>query len=242
MKNKFFLRGLCLLLLIAGLQPLSAKNELPVDVLKQLNQYNVVWNTPSITGSMESMPLGNVDLTANVWIEKEGDLLLYIGKSDTWSEAMRLLKIGRVRIKLSPNPFTETTSFSQELNLHKGEINVTTGSKGNETRIKLWIDANQPVIRIETVSDKSIFISCTTELMRPQSFTLKDGDDALASSFRGLIDSPVRPSESADILVSKTDRIQWYHRNQSSFFNTILTYQNVPELIGKYPDPYIVDP
>lgn len=154
------------------------------------------------------MPLGNGDITANVWIEKGGDLLLYIGKSDSWSEAMRLLKIGRVRIKLTPNPFTGSSFFSQELNLHKGEISVTAGTKGNEIHIKLWIDANSPVIRVETVSDKNISISCTTELMRPQPFTLEKGNDPLASSFRGLLDSPVRPSESADVLMRKADRIQ----------------------------------
>lgn len=241
MKNKLFRLGICLCFLsfISGPKEASAKNELPADVLKQLNQYNVVWNTLSTTGSMESMPLGNGDITANVWIEKGGDLLLYIGKSDTWSEATRLLKVGRIRVKLNPNPFTENAFFSQELNLHRGEINVTAGPKGNTTRIKLWIDANQPVIRIETASDKNISVSCTTELMRPHPHTMTGGDDPLASSFRGLMDSPVRPSESADVLERKPDRIQWYHRNQSSFFETILTHQNVPELIGKYPDPYM---
>ena len=218
MKNKLFRLGICLCFLsfINGPKEASAKNELPADVLKQLNQYNVVWNTLSTTGSMESMPLGNGDITANVWIEKGGDLLLYIGKSDTWSEATRLLKVGRIRVKLTPNPFTEDAFFSQELNLHRGEINVTAGSKGNATRIKLWIDASQPVIRIETASDKNISVSCTTELMRPQPYTMTSGDDPLASSFRGLMDSPVHPSESADILERKPDRIQWYHRNLSS--------------------------
>jgi len=85
MKNKLFRLGICLCFLsfIGGLKEASTKDELPTDVLKQLNQYNIVCNTPSTTGSMESMPLGNGDITANVWIEKGGDLLLYIGKSDT---------------------------------------------------------------------------------------------------------------------------------------------------------------
>jgi hypothetical protein len=33
------------------------------------------------------MPLGNGDITANVWVENNGgDLMMYIGKSDCWSE------------------------------------------------------------------------------------------------------------------------------------------------------------
>lgn len=217
----------------------TEKQQLPRDVFEQLSKYNVTWTGLSTTGSMESMPLGNGDITANVWIEKGGDIMLYIGKSDTWSEATRLLKVGRVRINLSPNPFTDDTHFVQTLNLYKGEINISTGETGNKTGIKIWIDANKPVIRVEAESDKNISVTCTTELMRSRPFTLLSGDDPVASSFRGVIDSPVRPSEDADILMKKQDRIQWYHRNESSFFEIILAKQNVPELIGKYPDPYI---
>ncbi|GHT74521.1 hypothetical protein AGMMS50262_07660 [Bacteroidia bacterium] len=225
--------------IVCGVCSVYAKNQLPEDVLKQLNSYNVAWNTLSVSGSMESMPLGNGDITANVWIEKEGDLLLYIGKSDTWSEATRLLKVGRIRIHLSPNPFTDNAGFSQTLNLYGGEINVSAGGKGNETRLKIWIDANQPVIHIETESKKDISVSCTTELLRPHDYTLPSPNDPLASSFRGLLGSPVKPAEKADVLVTKPDRIQWYHRNESSFYPAILTKQNVPELVGKYSDPYI---
>ncbi len=217
----------------------TTKQQLPQDVLRQLNKYNVVWETLSITGSMESMPLGNGDITANVWVEKGGDLMLYIGKSDTWSEATRLLKVGRVRISLSPNPFMEDTNFVQTLDLHKGQINILTGAKGNETKVKIWVDANQSVIRVETESDKNISITCITELMRPKPFTLLADTASVASSFRGILGSPVKPFEDADVLMKKTDRIQWYHRNKSSFFETFLTKQNVPQLIGKYPDPYI---
>jgi hypothetical protein len=54
-----------------------------------------------------------------------------------------------------------------------------------------------------------------------------------------LLGSPVKPSESADVLVKKSDRIEWYHRNETSFFDTILAKQNVSSLIGKYADPYL---
>ncbi len=231
--------GILCLLLLGGSFATSAKNRLPADVLDRLNRYNVVWNTLSTTGSLESMPLGNGDITANVWIEKGGDLMLYIGKSDTWSEAMRLLKVGRIRIGITPNPFTEDTHFKQVLDLHKGEIDVMAGGKDGKVSLKIWIDANRQVIRVEGSSDKEVKIACTTELMRPEPYTLFSSDDPQASSFRGLLDSPVRPSESADRLLPKTDRIQWYHRNETSFFETLLAKQNVAELIGKYPDPYL---
>ena len=239
MKNNSSLMKLFYLLFIwFATQGLFAK-QLPDDILKQLNRYNVSWNTASSSGSMESMPIGNGDITANVWVEKNGDLMMYIGKSDTWSEATRLLKIGRVRISISPNPFIDDANFTQTLNLYDGTINVTAGKQGNTTRLKVWIDANQQVIRVEVLSDKGVLIQCTTELLRPTPFTLSSSNDPIASSFRGLLGSPVKPSESADILLSRPDQVQWYHRNETSFYETILTGQNVPELIKKYPDPYL---
>ena len=217
----------------------SAKNQLPADVLKQLNHYNVSWSTASATGSMESMPIGNGDITSNVWVEQDGDLMLYIGKSDTWSEATRLLKVGRVRIHLSPNPFMEGAPFNQLLDLHKGEITITAGEKSQAVRLKVWIDANQPVIRVEVESAQPVEMTCTTELMRPVPFTLENNDHPLTNSFRGVTDGPVRPHESADQLASCKDGVCWYHRNASSFYPLIMKHQNVPQLAEKYPDPYL---
>ena len=41
----------------------------------------------------------------NVWAEADGDLLLLLSKTDAWSDNGRLLKLGRVRISMDPNPF-----------------------------------------------------------------------------------------------------------------------------------------
>lgn len=216
----------------------SAK-KLPSDILTQLNAYNVSWDTASTTGSKASMPLGNGDITANVWVENDGDLMMYIGKSDTWSEGTRLLKVGRVRVHLTPNPFVSGTAFNQTLNLYGGEINISGGAKGSKINLKVWIDANQPVIHVEALGNQNFNMKCSTELLRPVAYTLPSGHDALSSSFRGVIDGPIKPTESADVLMSKPDRIEWYHRNTTSFFKTILDKQNVPDLAGTYPDPFM---
>jgi hypothetical protein len=213
--------------------------QLPSGILARLNAYNVSWNELSTTGSKASMPLGNGDITANVWVERNGDLVMYIGKSDAWSEGTRLLKIGRVRIHLTPNPFIAGMQFSQTLNLYGGEINISAGQAGAETRLKVWIDANHPVIRVEASGDRDFSMQCSTELLRPVAYTLPSAQDSLAPSFRGLLDGAVKPSESADVLMPKPDRIEWYHRNTSSFFKTMLEKQNVADLAGAYPDPYL---
>ena len=85
----------------------------------EIDGYNVEWNTPS-ENSAGSMPLGNGELGANLWVEKNGDLLFYLSRTDAISEANRLMKMGRIRVSLSPNPFQEGKPFSQQLVLKDG--------------------------------------------------------------------------------------------------------------------------
>src|SRR5258708_32632242 len=110
-----------LLALLSGLFVVNAHSRaagLPADVLSQLNAYNEVWTSPSTNGSPGSMPIGNGDITANVWVENGGDLMMYIGKSDSWSEGTRLLKIGRTLIHFTPSPFALGAPFNQTLDFY----------------------------------------------------------------------------------------------------------------------------
>ena len=43
---------------------------------------SVVWDSPS-ADARGSMPLGNGDIALNAWVEPGGDLLFYIGKTDS---------------------------------------------------------------------------------------------------------------------------------------------------------------
>ena len=72
---------------------------------------DVTWKTLG-TDENDSMPIGNGDLAANVWTEQNGDLVLLVAKSDAWSEMGKLLKLGRVRIHIAPNPFAGAVQFT----------------------------------------------------------------------------------------------------------------------------------
>ena len=72
---------------------------------------NLVWNSPG-NNSSESMPCGGGDIGLNVWVEK-GDLLFYISRSGTFDENNTMLKLGRIRIRFSPNPFLHADDFRQ---------------------------------------------------------------------------------------------------------------------------------
>jgi len=91
-----------------------------------LETCNVVWETPSENHN-GSMPIGNGDIGMNVWAERNGDLWLLLSKSDAWSENGRLLKLGRLRVRLSPNPFVAGARFRQVLHLRQGAITIEAG-------------------------------------------------------------------------------------------------------------------
>jgi hypothetical protein len=210
---------------------------LPADVLSQLNAYNVTWNSPSTNGSPGSMPIGNGDITANVWVENNGgDLMMYIGKSDSWSEGTRLLKIGRTRIHFNPNPFAVGAPFSQTLNFYLGEIDITAGQPGSQVNLRVWIDANQPVIRVEASGQQNFTMSCSNEIWRSSVLALNSTN---TSSFYGVSGATPAPSESADLAVTNLgDRLVWYHQNANSYFSTLFAAENLNGSEGGYADPW----
>ena len=69
-----------------------------------IDPYSLTWTRAS-RDSTGSMPVGNGDIGLNVWVEEGGDLLFLVGKTDAWSETGRLLKLGRIRVSCTPNPF-----------------------------------------------------------------------------------------------------------------------------------------
>src|SRR6476660_377381 len=82
------------------------------EIKNELDKCNITWTTQS-KNSSESMHCGGGDIGLNVWVENN-ELLFYIARSGTFDETNALLKLGRVRVKLSPNPF-EGNSFQQQL-------------------------------------------------------------------------------------------------------------------------------
>ena len=67
-----------LLALLAGVSPARAQD---TPVLEQLAAHNVIWDSPS-QDMHGSMPIGNGDLAANLWVEPSGNLVFYLSKSD----------------------------------------------------------------------------------------------------------------------------------------------------------------
>ncbi|MCC6821544.1 MAG: hypothetical protein IT579_12495, partial [Verrucomicrobia subdivision 3 bacterium] len=95
-----------------------------IDPLRDLDRNNVIWNSPS-KDSFGSMPLGNGDVGANVWVEENGDLVFYVSKVDAFDSNHLLPKLGRVWIRFAPA--LETKHFTQSLVLRDGAIAIRAG-------------------------------------------------------------------------------------------------------------------
>src|SRR5690625_3680606 len=106
-----------------------------------LKNYDITWDSQS-KNSGASMPCGGGSVGLNVWVEK-GDILFYMARSGTFDENNALLKLGRVRIKFSPNPFAGT-HFSQTLHLKDGSIYIQGKYHGIEAKVHLWVDVFNP--------------------------------------------------------------------------------------------------
>jgi alpha-L-fucosidase 2 len=228
------IKSFCLLTLICHN---TVAGNLPSDVLAELNSYNVTWTSPSTNGSPGSMPIGNGDITANVWVENNGgDLVMYIGKSDSWSEATRLLKVGRIRAHFSPNPFAAGSPFSQTLNYYNGELDIVAGASGSQVTLRIYVDANNPVIRIEASGQQDFTMSISNEIWRSSTMAMNSGD---SGSFYGVEGAPTTPSESADQTLSLPDRLVWYHQDAGSYFDTLFSAENLSGASGSYTDPWL---
>ena len=131
------------------------------------------------------MAIGNEDIGLNVWVESNGDLLFYIGKTDAWSEN------GRLRVRFSPNPVVNDTPFQQELQL----------------RLRVWVDANHPVIYVEVKNPTPVNLQACLEIWRDSSRTISQESPEIHSAY-GLM---VNPGS-----LASTFRMSWRNQTPSS--------------------------
>lgn len=174
---------------------------------QNLEQYNIRWNSQSSDAS-ESMPCGGGDIGLNVWVEN-GEVLFYMAQSGTFDENNAMPKLGRVRLKFSPNPF-EGNDFRQELVLENGTVEISGKNRNLEAKIKIWVDVFFPVIHVEVESNRNISMAAIYESWRYEDRVLRK-NESFGNSYKWA------PPEG---LVTKKDEIGFdgnsvlfYHRN-----------------------------
>jgi hypothetical protein len=196
---------------------LFAKAQIPV-----LDNYNQVWNTQS-NNSSESMPLGGGDIGLNVWVEK-GDLYFYFSRSGTFDEHNTLLKSGRVKVTLTPNPFKDNQGFHQELVLKDGYVLIAQ----NNTKIKLWVDVFKPVIHFDLESKTPLKMTASYESWRYINRSSK-GKANNANSYKWAPQGEIVTYK--DSISFENNGVKFYHRNREQTVFDVAVKQQKMELV-----------
>ncbi len=190
-----------------------------------VDSFNVVWDSPS-ANHHGSMPLGNGDITLNAWMTGNGELQFYIGKSDAWGDNARLLKVGKVRIQFEPGLLATGGAFRQELKLREGCMEIVTraaedspsGSHRDQSRVRVWVDANHPVIHVTAESSAPLTATATIELWRTNRQTLRElqVSDVLMEQPTNRQPQLVTVVEPDTVWAGQAGRIGWFHHNVKS--------------------------
>src|SRR5579859_4732903 len=199
-----------------------------------IEKNDVTW-TGLGTDENSSMPLGNGDVALNVWTEKNGDILLLLAKTDSWSENGQLLKLGRVRVRLAPNPFIGSDSVEQTLKLENGEVQI----QGGHNTARIWVDANHPVVHVDIEAEKPIEMEAKTENWRTEAYHLDPRAVGAAGFFEWGSNPDGLSFEPDTVLPASSNIVSWYHFNAHSIFPLVFEREHLASLLPKYPDPLL---
>ena len=178
-----------------------------------LDSYNVVWYSQSKNAG-ESMLVGGGDVGLNVWVEDD-ELLFYIGRSGTFDENNQMLKLGRVRIRLAPNPFGKGGKFRQELKLREGVVEIFGETAEASSAICVWVEVFRPVIHVDISSAREVSVEARYEGWRNAAREIPG--DCRKSRFPclGLVGYPGKVTMYADRVSHRGDAVVWYHSNNN---------------------------
>jgi hypothetical protein len=203
----------------------------------ELDRYNVVWTTPGRSAA-DSMPLGNGEVGVNLWVEEGGDLCFYISRTDAYSEISRLLKVGKIRVSISPNPFAAGAPFRQELHLREGRCEITAGEGDKAVTLSVFVDPNLPVVHIVGNSASPAVAKATVESWRTERHILSPGEEQ--NSAWTMQKASFELVESADVFPTGLgDAAVWYHRNETSVVPLTLKHQGLESAADTAHDPLL---
>lgn len=201
-----------------------------------LADYNVTWSTPGPDASA-SMPIGNGELGLNVWTEPTGDIVMYLARTDSWSEASRLMKLARVRVTFDPPLVQPGRAFTQQLDLGAGVIHIRSMVPSDEANVRIVVHPDQQVAYVAGTFDTPRTIKIALEVWRNERKQLSgSGPDAELTSSWTMHDSPHPVWESADVIVPDPAHIVWYHRNEDSVTPLSIEHQGLKGIAASVPD------
>ncbi|MCC5788820.1 MAG: hypothetical protein JJT75_04240, partial [Opitutales bacterium] len=181
------------------------------------------------SGCRDSVPLGNGDVAANAWSSPDGTWHWYPAKNDAWDESMRLLKLGHLKLWTAPPGATD--QWEETLNPQTAVWEVRQGN----TCIRSWIEAKEPVLRIQVESTTPRQWFCSWDQWRTRERFLEGQEQHAA---KGLEHGPWQPRVYPDeCLDNDRQGIVWCHVNRSSLRPLLLRQQGLADWEEEEADP-----
>lgn len=206
-------------------------------VREQMQQYNILWTSQS-AGSKDSMPLGGCNVGCNVWVEND-EVLLYLAQSGAFDENNTMLKLGRVRIAVKPNPFA--SSFRQELHLYEGYVSIEGQNRqaGLEMRMNLWVDVRRAVVSVDVQSSRPVEVTAQYESWRTEDRPVTREELRQCIDYNDLSGQTVCPVTTyADVVGEEKDGLLFYHRNRSDCLvsDRLFRQQKAEDIRSHFPE------
>lgn len=160
----------------------------------------------------------------NVWAES-GDILFYIAKSGAFDENNSLLKLGRVRLSMEPNPFQTNTSFTQHLYINDGYITL---EGANDTLVTLWVDTTTSAIHADITSSIDLNLTASFESWRTEGYQMVAVEQQQTSWGVNNVNAIPLPWQYPDTILYTSDGIlSYHHNNDTPLFNWQINQQGL---------------
>ncbi len=192
-------------------------------------EQDFIWTSPS-QNSSESMPCGGGDIGMNVWVEN-GDILFYVARSGAFDENNTLLKQGRIRFRLTPNPFTNATDFRQTLKLNNGFVEIS----ANGTTVQLWVDVFKPVIHVDIRSNKKISSEIHYENWRYADRLIRK-NEGQQNSYKWAVPAGMQMTKDSVFAIGK-GVIFFYRNPQKTIFDVTVAQQGLESVKSELYNP-----
>ena len=198
-------------------------------LLCSFTEPDFTWESPS-RNSSQSMPCGGGDVGMNVWVEN-GDVLFYVAKSGAFDENNTLLKQGRFRIRLTPNPFLEATDFKQTLKVNDGYVEIS----ANGSTVQLWADVHKPVIHVDIENKKAISCEVHYENWRYTDRLIRKSEGQ-QNSYKWAV--PAGLTTKKDSVIISNNAVLFFHQNpEKTIFDVTVAQQGLENVKNQLYNP-----
>lgn len=190
----------------------------------------------------QSVPLGNGNLAANVWLDNHGTIQLYVSRSDAWNEVGSVQKVVAASVQLS-QPTIDVSQTNVTHSIADGTVTITDG----HLKIVVFADFDDDAVRvIATAPSTEVVGSITLEPIRSKetvngaSMQEWFGSSICNSSYPVRLDTVPDPASLPGVLGASGAAV--WHRNSpwdpsgnTTVFVRTLTQQLIdPEPLRKH--------